>query len=138
MAVNDPESTSRLREASLYFGELLKKMSSREEMRIEDAEMGSMLKEAAYAVSVLSDNDPFRKNIFEKLEKNGIPSPDAVSEGISSRKVSSMCESYATGHRNFDRYSIENARRVCDTVLAYVSILERENKESRSDKLELI
>ncbi len=127
MAVNDKESTSRLREASLYFDELLKKMSSREEMRIEDAEMGSMLKEAAYAAAFFtrsSDNELIDK----KLRDNGIITPDAVPSGISSEDVKGMCISYMKGRREFGRYGIEQARRVCDALVNYVKVLEKEKK----------
>jgi len=100
-----------------------------EEIEINDERFGSMLKEAAYAASIFS-RPCRRKFIDKKLREHGIITPDNVSSGYSSELVEKMCQSYSNGYRNFGRYGIEQARRLCDALVKLVGIVEKEKQEA--------
>jgi hypothetical protein len=123
MAVNNFTLKQKVRKAAEYFGRL--EGSGGE---VDDGEMVAL---AAYAASVFSEPAD-RKRICEKLGWNRFTS---IADGTSVNDVICMVGIYAGGEKKIDAYAAENARRLCESLVEYVEILEKENKNRKEEEL---
>jgi hypothetical protein len=117
MAVNDKNLTMSVEEAKKYFEEKYGEGSKDNRVRIDN---GMAVAAAAYSANFVRN---FKGN-YEDLVKKGAYIPGAVAVGQSSGHVDAMVFSYGTGNRIFDLDFVEQARRVCESALSIVKVIE--------------
>lgn len=118
MAVNNPESTLKVKKAVKYFETLSKENWEVPygELEISDPKFGLMIKEAAYAATV------FMNPVLNGCLLINHSNPEKVISD--SRHVSTMCATYVSGNRKFTRGDIQQLEGVCYSLVKCVEALE--------------
>lgn len=129
MALNDKKQTKRVADAWHYFQKLEDDNRQLGNMDLIQVNNSEMISSASWAASFFSGAvPPIIEEIMNKMKKeNKIPVPVGnIVTSTAQNEVKGMVFSYSNGNREFSKYTVNQAKKLCRALTQYIDILEKE------------